>query len=219
MIEISTSVLSVKKENATKTFYNLETAKTDYFHIDVMDGIFVKNNTEDLMFEYANTIKQISAIPLDVHLMVSDVKKYINQYLDLQPHTITIHYESIKDKKQIMNIIEYIKQNNIKVGLSIKPDTNIEEIYEFLPYIHLILIMTVEPGQGGQKLLPKTIQKIKDLKDYLTQQNIDTYIQADGGINIENIQDLKQAGIDIAVVGTTIINSDDFKQIIKELKK
>ena len=219
MVEISTSILSVEEENSIKTFYNLETAKTDYFHIDVMDGKFVKNNTSNLMLKYAENIKQISNLPLDVHLMVKDVDNFIEQYIPLMPSFITVHYEVFENKEDLLKVINKIKQNGIKCGLSIKPNTKIEEIYEYLPYIHMCLIMTVEPGKGGQKLIPETIEKIDKLKKYITKNNIDIYIEADGGINLDTIEDLKQAGIDIAVVGNAIIKSDNFKNTIDNLKK
>lgn len=180
MIEVSTSILNVNEQEAMKTFYDLEVAKTDYYHIDVMDGHFVENDTSEKMYEYANSIKHISNVPLDVHLMVDDAKKYIEQYLPLEPNFITIHYETYKDKNKLKETLEYIKNNNIKCGLSIKPKTKVEEIFEFLPYINLCLIMTVEPGKGGQKLLLETVDKISKLKEYLYQNNLETYIEADG---------------------------------------
>lgn len=219
MVEISTSILNVDKENAMKTFYDLEVAKTDYYHIDVMDGKFVEKNTTELMYNYANSIKHISNIPLDVHLMVENVQEYIEQYLELKPHFITIHYEAFKDKKEIKKTLQYLKENDIQCGLSIKPKTKIEEIYEFLPQLSLFLMMTVEPGKGGQKLIPETIEKIRKLKEYIYQNKLETFIEADGGINTENAAILKDAGVDIMVVGSCIINSDDYKKTIKELKK
>ena len=219
MIEISTSILTVDEKDAVKTFYDLEVAKTDYYHIDVMDGKFVEKDTSVIMYSYASTIKQISNIPLDVHLMVNNVKEYIDEYIALNPHFITIHYESCKDKKEVREILDYITNNNVKCGLSIKPNTRIEEIYEFLPYISLVLIMTVEPGKGGQKLIPETLKKISKLKEYLYQNNLEAYIEADGGIKLENADLLKEAGTDILVVGSGIINSDDYKKTIKEFKK
>lgn len=215
---ISTSILSVEEENSTKTFYNLEEAKTDYFHIDVMDGKFVENNTNEKMLNYCNIIKQISNLPLDVHFMVNDVKKFVEEYIKFEPDIITFHYESCSSDEEVMELINFIKENNIKVGLSIKPDTKIEKICKFLPYIHLILVMTVEPGKGGQALIPETLEKIKELKKYIEENNLDTYTQADGGINLDTIEDIKNVGIDIAVVGSAIIKSDNFKETIKKLK-
>lgn len=111
------------------------------------------------MYSYASSIKQMSNIPLDVHLMVKDVKEYINQYIALEPHFVTIHYETLESKKQVKEMLQYIKENDIQCGLSIKPKTKVEEIYELLPYISLLLIMTVEPGKGGQELIPETVEK------------------------------------------------------------
>lgn len=219
MVEIATSILAVEKEGAIQKFYNLETAQTDYFHIDVMDGKFVEKDTSQIMLEYAQTIKQISNIPLDIHLMVEDTKKYIEEYSTLQPNRITFHYEAIKNKEEILERINQIKQDNIKVGISIKPQTKIEEIYEFLPYIHMVLVMSVEPGKGGQKLIPETLQKIKELKQYFIQNQIEVDIEADGGINKETITQVKEAGVDIVVVGSAIIHTQNYKEAIQELKK
>lgn len=218
MVEISTSVLSVKKEESIQKFYDLEVAHTDYFHIDVMDGKFVENDTSEIMKEYANVIKQISNIPLDVHFMVENVKEYVDDYIGVEPNIITFHYEALENKEEVSKIIEYIKQNNIKVGISIKPNTSVEEIYEFLPYIHMVLIMTVEPGKGGQKLIVETLEKIRQLKEYITKNNIDIDIEADGGIKLENIREVEAVGADIAVVGSGIIETENYVETIKQLK-
>ncbi|MCI9365961.1 MAG: hypothetical protein HFJ54_05290 [Clostridia bacterium] len=115
MVEISTSILNVEKENSMKVFYGLEVAHTDYFHIDVMDGKFVPKNTTELMKEYSNSIKQISNIPLDVHLMVENVKEFIDEYIGIKPNIITFHIEATKSKEEAMELIKYIKENGIKV--------------------------------------------------------------------------------------------------------
>lgn len=218
-MEISTSILTVEEENSVKVFYELEVAKTDYYHIDVMDGKFVEKNTEKTMYTYSNEIKQISNVPLDVHLMVDDIKENIEKYIPLEPNIITFHYEACKDKEEVKKFIEKIKQNNIKCGISIKPNTKVEEIYEFLPYINLCLIMTVEPGKGGQKLIKDTVNKVKELKEYIKNNNLETYIEVDGGINKETIEEVKKAGADIFVVGSAIISAKNYKEAISELKK
>lgn len=217
-MEVSTSVLTVKKENCVKTFYNLEAAGTDYFHIDVMDGKFVEDDTSGLMREYCEYLNSITNVPLDVHLMVSDVMSYINSYMVFEPRCITIHYEAAKDKDELMTWINYIKENNIKVGISIKPQTDVKELYDLLPYVHTVLIMTVEPGKGGQTLIPDTIKKINKLNEYRQQKNLDFDIEADGGINSENIEEIRKAGCDIVVAGTYIVNSENFKDAINSLK-
>ena len=219
MVEISTSILGVEKEKSIKTFYDLEVAGTNYYHIDVMDGKFVEQNTEEKMYTYTNEIKQISNIPLDVHLMVENIKENIERYLPFNPQIITFHLEACKDKEEVKKYINYLHENQIKCGISIKPQTNVEEIYEFLPYLHLVLIMTVEPGKGGQKLIPETIEKIKELRKYIDENNLDTYIQADGGINLTTKEKVKEAGVDILVAGSAIIGAENYKETIEQLKK
>ncbi len=219
MVEISTSILSVKKGEENKTIFALETSKTDYFHIDVMDGKFVEKNTYNKMFEYSSYIKRISNLPLDVHLMVEDIKKAVDDFLAVDPNIITFHLEACKDKQEVYELIKYIKENNCKVGLAIKPNTKIEEVYEFLPYIHMCLVMTVEPGRGGQTLIPETVEKIEQLKKYVDENDIEIDIEADGGINLATVDDVKKAGANILVVGTAILMAKDYKVIIDELKK
>lgn len=219
MVEISTSILGADKNKIIDTIYDLEKAKTDYFHIDVMDGEFVENNTNDLMLKFCEYINHISPIPLDVHLMVKDIKNYIDSYSIFNPNIITFHFEACKNKEEVFHIINYIKAKGIRVGISIKPNTNVEEIYEFLPYIHLVLIMTVEPGKGGQELIKSTLDKIKELKTYIDNNKIDIDIEADGGINIDNSSKIIDAGINIIVSGSGILKSNNYGKAISELKK
>lgn len=217
-MEVATSILNVEKKNCIKTFYNIETAGTDYFHIDVMDGEFVENNTVTQMTEYCEYLNSITRVPLDVHLMVKDAMSYIKSFLIFEPRNITVHYEAAKNKEELQEWIKYIKDNNCKVGISVKPETNIEEIFDLLPYIHTVLVMTVEPGKGGQKLIEATLDKIKTLKDYMNSNNIEVDIEADGGINLSNVEKLKEAGCDIVVAGTCVINSENMKETIEKLK-
>lgn len=219
MVEVSTSILNVKKNEESATFFELEAAKTDYFHIDVMDGKFVEKNTYDKMMEYASYIRRISNLPLDVHLMVEDVKEAIDDFLAVEPNIITFHLEAVKDEKEIFNIIKYIKENNCKVGISVKPETDIKEVYKFLPYIHLCLVMTVEPGKGGQTLLTDMVDKIKELKKYVDENNLEIDIEVDGGINLNTAPSVKNAGANILVAGTAVLLANDFKTIIDELKE
>lgn len=218
MVEISTSILSVKKGEESQIFFALEKAHTDYFHIDVMDGKFVEKDTYKKMLEYASYIKRISNLPLDVHLMVEDINSAVDDFLAVEPNIITFHYEACKDKEEVMHIINKIKENHCRVGLSIKPETKIEEIYEFLPYIHMCLVMTVEPGKGGQTLLNDMVDKISSLKKYIDENDIDIDIEADGGINLKTADAVKNAGANILVSGTAILIAKDFKVIIDELR-
>lgn len=218
MVEISTSILGVEKEKIIKTIYNLETAKTDYFHIDVMDGVFVENDTTEKMLEYCDYLSNITNIPLDVHLMVSDVRKYIDLFLPYNPNIITIHYEAFSDKNELINMLDYIKSNHCRAGISIKPETDISEVLDIIEIAHVVLVMTVEPGKGGQKLIPETLDKIKELSDYIKNNNLDVLIEADGGINLDNVEDVKNAGAEMIVSGTGIIGSEDFGKTISEMK-
>ena len=219
MVEISASLLSLKNENVIQTLYNLETAKIDYFHIDVMDGEFVENNTVNRMTEYCEYLSSISNLPLDVHLMVKDVPSYISSFLVFEPNIITFHLEAAKDKEQVMEWIKLIKQNNVRVGISVKLDTQIEEVAEFLPFVHLVLVMTVEPGKGGQELIPKTIEKIRALKKYLQDNQMEVDIEADGGINLETVDYVREAGANILVSGSAITNSENYVDVVEKLKK
>ena len=218
MIEISTSILNINPKKIPETILALEKAKTDYFHIDVMDGKFVEKDTYQTMIEYASYIRRISNAPLDVHLMVQDIKQAVDDFCAVQPNIITFHLEACKDEEEVWKTIEYIKQNNCKVGISVKPNTNIEEIYKYLPYIHMCLVMTVEPGKGGQTYLSEMTQKVKTLKEYIDNNQIEIDIEVDGGINLRTAPEVKQAGANILVAGTAILNAVDYKVIIDELK-
>ena len=218
-MEISTSLLNVNEEKIVKTIYDLEVAHTDYFHIDVMDGRFVENDTSEKMRKFAEYLNQITNIPMDVHLMVTNIKEYIDSYLIFNPHIITFHYEACKNKEEVEKYISYIKENNCKVGLAIKPNTKIEEIKDFLPKLNLLLIMSVEPGKGGQAFIPQTISKIKETRVVIEELNLETEIEVDGGINLENSKKLKEEGTTIAVAGTAIVNSSDYKNTIEKLKQ
>ena len=136
MVEIATSLLSVKEDNIIQTIYNLETSGTNYFHIDVMDGEFVNNNTIEQMRKYTEYLKQIANTKIDVHLMVKEVENFIKAYLDMEVSTISFHIEACKNEKEVQKLISFIKDNNTQVGLAINPKTDIEKIFPFL----LILI-------------------------------------------------------------------------------
>ena len=180
MVEVATSLLNVNKEDIIKTLYNLEVAGTDYIQIDVMDGKFVEDDTTEKMNEYSEYVKQVTNLPLDIHLMVEDVESYIKSYLALEPYSITFHIEACKNKNEIMKFLNLVKENNIKVGIAINPGTPIENIYEYLPYIHKVIIMTVEPGKGGQKFIESSIEKISNLNIFNYENGFEVDIEVDG---------------------------------------
>ena len=218
-MEVSTSVLSIKEEESIQKFYDLEVAKTDYFHIDVMDGRFVTNDTSIIMRKYAEYLSQITLTPLDVHLMVKNIKEYVDSYSIFNPNIISFHYEACENKEKVEEYIKYIKDKEIKVGLAINPSTNSKEIEEFLPKINMLLIMSVEPGKGGQTFIEETLEKVEKANKKIEELGLSTEIEVDGGINLDNIGEIEEKGATIAVSGTGILSSKDYKYTIREMKK
>lgn len=219
MVEVSTSILTVEKGKEAETFLALEKSKTDYFHIDVMDGEFVEKNTYQKMLELSSYVRRISNMPLDVHLMVKDVETAINVFTPVEANLITFHLEACKDEEEVFKFINMIKDNHSRVGIAVKPETKIEEIYKFLPYIHVALVMTVEPGKGGQTLISDMVNKVQTLKDYINENNLDTVIEVDGGINLATCEKVKKAGANMLVAGTAILMAKNYKDIIDDLKE
>lgn len=219
MADISASILNlVGNEDATHEFYDLEVAKTDYFHIDVMDGKFVEKDTSKEMKEFSLILSHITNIGLDVHLMVDNIEEFIDEYIELEPEYITFHEEASKTEERTMSVIQTIKENGIKAGISINPATSLENIKQYLPYVHLVLIMTVVAGKGGQKFMPETLDKIKELRKYIDENNLNVIIEVDGGINFETAELVKEAGADMMVCGSFLVNSENRKETIKKLK-
>ncbi len=208
-MKIAASFLNIKGpivEEVTK----LSNLDIDYLHLDVMDGIFVENKTFN--YEEFNNITKYSAKPKDVHLMVSDVKRYIDEFSNLNPEFITFHYEAASE---ISSVINYIHEKGIKVGMSIKPATDISEIVDYLPYLDLVLVMSVEPGKGGQAFIEESIDKIEKLYKLREKENYNYVIEVDGGINNETIKLCDKA--DIAVVGS-YITKQDYETAIRTLR-
>ena len=218
MTEVSTSILNMNPGQEAETIFGLEKAKTDYIHIDVMDGKFVEKDTYQKMYENASYTKRISNLPLDVHLMIEDVEKGIKEFSAIEPNIITFHLEACKNEEEVFKMINLIKENNCRVGISVKPNTKIEDVYKYLQYIHMCLVMTVEPGKGGQTLLVDMVDKIKTLKQYIDENNIEIDIEADGGINLATCEAVKQAGANILVSGSAILMAKNYKDIIDTFK-
>lgn len=219
MYEVSTSILNAKEGKEAEVILGLEKARTDYIHIDVMDGKFVEKDTYKKMLELSSYVRRISNIPIDVHLMVKDVETAINVFSAVDANLMTFHLEACKDEEEVFKFINMIKENHSRIGIAIKPNTDIEKVYKFLPYIHVVLIMTVEPGKGGQTLISDMINKVDTLKKYVNENNFETQIEVDGGINLATCEKVKKAGANLLVAGTAILMAKDYKDIIDELKK
>ncbi len=207
-MELSVSILSIKddiKNNVAKLInYNI-----DYLHIDIMDGLFVPNTTwnidevRSILPDYKN---------LDVHLMVNDLDKYINDFISLNPSIITFHYEATFD---IMKYVNLLHSYGIKAGLAIKPNTDVSEIEKYLKYVDLVLVMSVEPGFGGQKFIMDSYFKINALYNLRIENNYKYIIEVDGGVNNETIEYCNNC--DIVVVGS-YITKNDYEESIKNLR-
>lgn len=210
-MKISASFLSIK-EDIKKHILELDKTTIDYLHLDIMDGCFVENKTWNIN-EVKDWMSDVSK-PLDIHLMVGDVTRYIDEYKTLNPFYITFHLEAVNAP---LEIIDYIKKDKIKVGISIKPNTAIEKVKQFLPYIDLILVMSVEPGKGGQEFIENTIYKIEELYEIRNINGYNYLIEVDGGINDKTSLLCEKA--DILVVGSYITNSDDYQSQVDILKK
>ena len=210
-MKISTSILSVENNYIKESIDKLNYTDTDYIHLDIMDGIFVPN--ENWSYEFLKERLVDNKKPLDVHLMVSDVKKYIDLYSNFNPVFITFHYEAISE---VGSVINYIKSKNIKVGLAIKPATDVSEIIDYLPYIDLALVMSVEPGKGGQTFMENSVNKIEDLYKIRERQGYNYLIEVDGGINSDTIKLCKN--VDIAVAGK-YVTSNSYQDALNNLKK
>jgi len=214
-IQISPSILSADFSQLGNEIKRLEEGGADMIHVDVMDGHFVPNLT--IGPPVIKALRQNCSLKFDVHLMISPVHKYIKAYADAGADIITIHPEATDNLKE--SILE-IKSLNKKVGVSLNPESKIDLIKELLNEIDLVLIMSVNPGFGGQKFMPEVLHKIKELKKIQTEKNIDFDIEIDGGINFDNYQLAIDAGANILVSGTTVFksNNGDIKKNINLLK-
>ncbi|MGI6329813.1 MAG: ribulose-phosphate 3-epimerase [Bacilli bacterium] len=209
MVKISTSILSY---NNPDLIFRLNETNTDYLHIDIMDGKFVKNKAFSM--EEVKEVNRYSVKPLDVHLMVEEVEKYLLDLFLMKVEFITFHYEILKN----LNLLKKIKEKGIKCGLSVKPNTDIKEIFPLLKEIDLVLIMSVEPGSSGQKFIKSTLTKIKLLKEEIEKQSLDVLISVDGGINHENARLCVLNGADILVSSTYIIKNNNLQERISNLR-
>jgi ribulose-phosphate 3-epimerase len=214
MVKIAPSILSADFSRLGEEIKAAEKAGADLIHIDVMDGHFVPNITIGPLVVKA--VKKVASKPLDVHLMIEDPDHYIKEFADSGADIITVHEEVCK---HLHRSIQNIKECGVKAAVSINPATPVRNIEEILPYLDMVLVMSVNPGFGGQKFIPEMLSKIELLKSIITGKNLSIEIEVDGGVNVDNVADVDNAGADIVVMGSAFYNSEDYTETVKKVRE
>ena len=213
MIKISPSMLAADFTKLGEELADIERAGADMVHLDVMDGVFVTNISFGLPVVAA--LRNVSAMVFDVHLMIVDPEKYVARFADAGADVITFHYEATKDTAATLKMI---RNKGVRAAVSVKPGTPIEEIYPYLDLCDMVLVMTVEPGYGGQKLIPETLEKVRKLRAEIIKRGLNLDIQVDGGINDKNAHEAIAAGANILVAGSAVFKAKDRKLAIDALR-
>ncbi|MEN2994415.1 MAG: ribulose-phosphate 3-epimerase [Thermodesulfovibrio sp.] len=214
MTLIAPSILSADFGRLAEEIKLAEQAGADMIHIDVMDGIFVPNITVGPLV--VDAVKKTTTLPLDVHLMIVNPEKYIEDFVKAGADILTVHVEACT---HLHRIVWQIKEYGIRAGVSLNPATSINSIEEIINDVDLILVMSVNPGFGGQKFIPSSIDKIKRIKKMILSREISTLIEVDGGVKLENAKKIVQAGADILVMGSEFFGQSDYKIFMEKLRK
>jgi ribulose-phosphate 3-epimerase len=210
-MRIAPSILSADFANLEAELQTISSA--DLIHVDVMDGHFVPNLTIGL--PVVARLQQVSKVPLDVHLMIENPESWVGKYAATGASSITFHLEAAKDPRAC---VAAIKENGAKVGISISPGTTFSEVRDYLTVVDMLLVMTVEPGFGGQGLIESVVPKIKEAKEFMLSQGLSTSLQVDGGVGTQNIVMLATAGADTFVAGSAVFSASNRNERIDELR-
>ena len=215
-VYIAPSILSADFNKLKEEIKLVESLKAEYLHFDVMDGHFVPNISfgQPVLKCIAHSHSMIN----DVHIMISEPKRYAKEFIDSGANILTFHYEACKDIKEVEEVIDIIHSNGAKAGLSVKPNTPVEVIYPVLHKLDLVLIMSVEPGFGGQKFIPSALDKISKVKKLILEKGYQCLVEVDGGINEETGKLCKEAGVDILVAGSYLFGHEDIKERINKIR-
>ena len=215
-VKIAPSILSADFNNLLKDIKLVESLGAEYLHFDVMDGHFVPNISfgQPVLKSIANSHKMIN----DVHIMISDPLHYAPEFVAAGANILTFHYEACKNDSEVQEVIDLIHKCGAKAGLSIKPNTKVEVLVPFLKSLELVLVMSVEPGFGGQKYIDNATSKIKFLRQYIDEHKLNCLIEVDGGINEETAKIAKNAGVDILVAGSYLFGHEDIKDRIEKIR-
>ena len=214
---ISPSVLDADFLHFSEVINTIKNSGINWVHFDVMDGHFVKNISFGNLF-LKSVSKNIDLVK-DVHIMVEDPLSVVEKYKEAGADILTFHYEACRDDAEVFEVIDKIHNCGMKAGLSIKPGTPVEKVYPFLHSLELVLIMSVEPGRGGQKFIERTLQRIFALKNKIKEEEVHTLISVDGGINDETGENCVQMGADVLVVGQYLFGYSNFNERVERLLK
>jgi ribulose-phosphate 3-epimerase len=214
MKKLSPSILSADFSRLKDEIQAVEEAGADYIHIDVMDGHFVPNITIGPMVVEA--VKKITSLPLDVHLMISDPDKYIEDFIKSGSNLLSVHVEACP---HLQRTVTYIRDKGVKPAVVLNPSTDLYTLEYTLEEVDMVLLMTVNPGFGGQKFIPGMIPKIMKLRRLIDESQLSVELEVDGGINLENIGLVSQAGADVVVSGSAVFKSADCRETVREMKK
>ena len=216
MVKVAPSLLSANFACLKDDIEKIENGKADWIHYDVMDGHFVPN----ISFGYSilKDVSKVTNLFLDVHLMISEPQKYVNEFIKSGANLIVFHIEAMDNKEDTLVLIHHIKENGVRVGISIKPNTPVDTIQDYLSLLDVVLVMSVEPGFGGQSFLPSTLKKLQQARRLIDESGLDIRLEVDGGVKVDNIAEIAAAGADMFVAGSAIFGKPDYKQIIDQMR-